>query len=121
MKMLKLLTKSGRQELVKVAAKEYLTPDRIAELVADGVAKALEAGAEKMTDERCAQIALGCQVGGTALIHITAAVDPHGEEGKKVSAIEKALIASDIKTALSNLITQDGVDAAIDKAAMLVP
>ena len=117
----KLLTKNGRQAFAKDLATEYLTIDKIAELVANGVARGLEAGAEKITDQRRAQIANGCQRGGNALIHITAAVSPDGDEGGKVSEAEKELIRSDIYSALCDLVTKDAIDAAIEKAVAYVP
>jgi len=117
----KLLTKSGRQALVKEIATEYLTPEKIAELAADGVAKLLEKGAEKMSDERCAQVALGCEKACAALTHITAAIEPTGDEGKKVSETEKTLIAADIRVAIELLVTDDGLTKAIDAGAKYIP
>ena len=119
--ILKLMTKGGRQSLVREAAKDYLTPDKIAELAASGVATALEAGADRMDDARCAKIAYGCDKGADALKHLVQAIDPNGEEGKKVSEAEKAAIQGDIKIAVASLVTDDAIAAAIEKAVVLVP
>ena len=119
--ILKLMTKSGRQSLVRDTAKEYLTSDRIAKLAADGVSVTLEAGADKMDDARCAKIAYGCNKGADALKHLVQAIDPNGEEGKKVSEAEKAAIQDDIRIAVESLITEDAINDAIDKVVTLIP
>ena len=119
--ILKLMTKSGRQSLVRDTAKEYLTSDRIAELAADGVSVTLEAGADKMDDARCAKIAYGCNKGADALKHLVQAIDPNGEEGKKVSEAEKAAIQDDIRIAVESLITEEAINDAIDKVVALIP
>ena len=119
--ILKLMTKSGRQSLVRDTAKEYLTSDRIAKLAADGVSVTLEAGADKMDDARCAKIAYGCNKGADALKHLVQAIDPNGEEGKKVSEAEKAAIQDDICIAVESLITEEAINDAIDKVVTLIP
>ena len=119
--ILKLMTKSGRQSLVRDTAKEYLTSDRIAKLAADGVSVTLEAGADKMDDARCAKIAYGCNKGADALKHLVQAIDPNGEEGKKVSEAEKAAIQDDIRIAVESLITEEAINDAIDKVVTLIP
>lgn len=118
---MKLLTKKGRQEAVRDAAKSYLTPEKLAELLADGVAIALEAGTDKLSDERCSQIAVGCEKGADALKHITAAINPDGEEGKKVSESEKTLIQADIRAAIELIVTKTSLDSIVDKASQYVP
>lgn len=118
---LKLLTRSGRQEAVAEAAKEFLTPDRIAELATEGISKALSAGAEKLTEERVAQVSVGCEKGGNFCAHLGAAINPEGEEGVAVTANERAVIESDVRSAITALVTKDAIDAAIDKAVQYVP
>lgn len=120
MNWLKVLYRSGRQDIFRELMKEFLTPDKIADIVTDAATHMIEAGAGAITDERAAQIAVGCERGGTALIHITAAVNPNGEDGKAVSAGEKALIGADIKSAVNSLVTQDMLDEAIEKTASYI-
>lgn len=119
--LLKLLTKSGRQSFVREAAKNYLTPSKMSELAATGVAKALDAGVEKLDEARCAKIVYGCNKGTEALAHLTQAIDPQGDNGHKVSEAEKALIQGDIRIALESLVTEEAINAAIEKAVALVP
>lgn len=121
MNILKLLTKNGRQSIVREIVKPYVSVDSIANYAAEGVAKALEIGAEKISDERCAQIAIGCNMGGNALIHLTAAVAPDGEGGKSVTGEEKALIKSDLDGAIRALVTQNFIDDIVEKVLAKIP
>lgn len=120
MNILKLLTRDGRRQIAADYAKQYLTPQKLAEAVSAAVSKALEHGAENISDERCALIARGCERGGVALIHITAAVSPDSENGKRVSDSERAFIASDVLHAIEDIVTQEGINSIIDKAVLHV-
>lgn len=120
MNWLKVLYRSGRQDIVRQLGREYVNPDTIADLVTAAVALALEKGAEHISDERVAQIAIGCERGGNALIHITAAVAPNGDGGKTVTAGEKALICSDLKLAVGSLVTKEALEDAIEAIAIRV-
>lgn len=121
MNIFKLFTRSGRQDIVREMVKPYVTVDAIANYATDGVAKVLAAGAEKLTDERCAQIAEGCRLGGNALIYLTGAVSPDGDGGKIVTDAEKVEIRTCLAGAVRSLVTQEGLDEILEKVIEKVP
>lgn len=117
----KLLTRSGRQELVRGLMKEYLTPEVVGGIAASAVAKVLDKSTAKVSDERCAQIALGCTTGCNALTHLAAAIDPNGEDGKSVSVGEREVISNDIKAAIPLLVSKEGLESACELVIAKVP
>lgn len=121
MNWLKILTKNGRRELARELLRPVATPEEIAKLSAQGISIVLERGVDKLTDERVAQIAVGCERGGLALSHLAAAVNPEGDGGKTVTEKERVQIANDMFIAVNALVTQDQLDALVEKAVTYVP
>lgn len=121
MNIFKLLTKSGRRQLVREAIEDYLTPESIARLAAEAVARSLEAGAGKLTDARVAQIAVGCQNGGEFCAKLGKAVSPEGDGGKVVTEAEKAEIRASITVAANALVTQEFLDDMVNTVVSYVP
>ena len=118
---LKVLTQSGRRELAREALREYCTPAKIAELCANGATFALEAGAARMKDERCMQIADGCRMCSTALTHVTEAIDPRGDGGKQITEVERNSICGDIYGGVKLLVSQEQLDNIAAEIVKRVP
>lgn len=119
--LLSCLTQSGRRKLARKLLQPYAQIPVLSELVANGVSEALNAGLDRMSDERCGQLAEGCKVLSTACDLVRTSVDPSGEGGKSISTGERVLIASSIQLGLSNVLTQDAIDEKIEQLIQKVP
>lgn len=121
MNWLKVLTKSGRQSLVREAVAEYLTPEQVAKYAATGIAKALEAGSDKIGAERAAKIAKGCEYGGKFCAELGAAVNPEGDGGMKVTEAETKRISELLYGSVEALVTTDSCKALVETIVAKVP
>lgn len=121
MNFLKLLTKSGRREVVRGILEEELTLERVAALAATGTSKLLEAGAGKLGEARVKAVTDGCIRGASALQHVSEAVSPDGDGGMAVTPAERVAIQEDIAFAVASLLTQEATDALVDRLCEMVP
>ena len=118
---LKVLTQNGRRELARPALREDCRPEKIAELCANGATFALEAGAARLTDERCIQIADGCRMCATALTHVTEAIDPRGDGGKQITEAERNGICGDVFGGVKLIVSQEQLDRIAEEIVKRVP
>lgn len=121
MNWLKVITKSGRQELVREVVKEYVTPQMLSKLAADGVAKAIESGTLIAGEERVAKIACGCEYGGKFCAELGKAVNPEGDGGMTITENEKVNIALYLNAAIVNLVPTAACDKLVDLVVSKVP
>lgn len=113
MNWLKLLTKSGRQGVVRDLLKEYITPEAAARYGAQGVNGLLG----KINDkERLGAVALNLEQGAALVTDLSAAI----KDGE-VSAEEAASITAKTQVLLGNTVDQAKVDAFIEYVASKVP
>lgn len=117
----KCVTRSGRQKLVRKIAEPFFKPENIAGLAATGIAKAVNVGTDKLTDERCVQIANGCKALETCFSLAGKAVTPRGDGGKTVTDAERAEIATAMGIGINELISQETLDSAFDELIEKVP
>jgi len=113
MNLLKLITKSGRQSLAADLLKTYLTPDAITKWAADGANRLLSHIQNK---ERLETIAINTKRAASLVGSISAAI----EDGE-VSNEEAAEIQTQVSTLVSSSISQEQINALVDKIAYLVP
>ena len=118
---LNFFTRSGRKNIVREFLKQMFTPDEIARLTAQGVSELLERGAGALSEERVASISRGCELGGTALANMANAIAPDGDGGSTVTDAERAAIAADLNGAVKGLLTQEQLDAVVEKIVSKVP
>ena len=118
---LNFFTRSGRKNIVREFLKQMFTPDEIARLTAQGVSELLERGAGALSEERVASISRGCELGGTALANMANAIAPDGDGGSTVTEAERAAIAADLNGAVKGLLTQEQLDAVVEKIVSKVP
>lgn len=121
MNIFKIFTRGGRQDLVRDIIKEYATPETIAGYAADGVAKCLEAGAAKLSDERVNQISVGCEYGGRFCANLAKAVNPNGDGGTQVTEEEKAAINEDITVVVEKFVTPEFLNGVVETIISKVP
>lgn len=112
----KLCTKAGRQSLVRDAAKEYLTPTKVAQLTSDGVNRLLKSACEGIPDEKMEAVCNRCEEGAALFGAISAAV-----KDKVLTEKEASDICSRVWKLTGAVVTEEAVNGAIDKIVALVP
>lgn len=117
----KCVTRSGRQALVRKLAGPFSRIDNLANLAAAGIAGAVNAGTDRLTDKRCADITAGCKALEKCFALAGKAVSPSGDGGKTVTDAEKAEIATAMGTGVGCILTQSDVDALVDELVAKVP
>lgn len=118
---LNFFTQAGRKNIVREFLKQMFTPEEIARLAAQGVSELLERGAGALSEERVASISRGCELGGTALANMAKAIAPDGDGGTTVTEAEREAIAADLNGAVKGLLTQEQLDAVVEKIVSKVP
>lgn len=113
MNYLKLLTKGGRQGLVRDLLKDYVTPETAARYGAQGVNALLGKVNDK---EKLGAVALNLEQGASLVAEISAAI----KDGE-VTADEAANITAKTQTLLGNTIDQAKVDGLIEYIVAKVP
>ena len=113
MNWLKLITKNGRQDIVRNMLRESITTDIVAKYAAQGVNSLLGRINDK---EKLGAVALNLEQGASLVADISAAI----KDGE-VSADEAATIFARTSTLLGSVVTQDKVDALIEHVAQMVP
>lgn len=113
MNWLKLITKNGRQDIVRNMLRESITTDVVAKYAAQGVNSLLGRINDK---EKLGAVALNLEQGASLVADISAAI----KDGE-VSADEAAGISAKTSTLLGSVVTQDKVDALIEHVAQMVP
>ena len=113
MNWLKLITKNGRQDIVRNMLRESITTDVVAKYAAQGVNSLLGRINDK---EKLGAVALNLEQGASLVADISAAI----KDGE-VSADEAATISAMTSTLLGSVVTQDKVDALIEHVAQMVP
>ena len=113
MNWLKLITRGGRQSLARELMKEYLTTDRLAECAVKGVNSLLVKVNNKEVLESVAS-----NVNNVA--NLTAKVADAVRDGE-VTADEAATICATAQTVAHFVLTEERIDALIEKAVQYVP
>lgn len=113
MNWLKLITKNGRQDIVRNMLRESITTDVVAKYAAQGVNSLLGRINDK---EKLGAVALNLEQGASLVADISAAI----KDGE-VSADEAATISARTANLLGSVVTQDKVDALIEHVAQMVP
>ena len=113
MNYLKLLTKGGRQSVVRDLLKDYVTPETAARYGAQGVNALLGKVNDK---EKLGAVALNLEQGASLVAEISAAI----KDGE-VTADEAANITAKTQTLLGNTIDQAKVDGLIEYIVAKVP
>ena len=113
MNYLKLLTKKGRQSVVRDLLKEYVTPETASRYGAQGVNSLLGRVNDK---EKLGTVALNLEQGASLVADISAAI----KDGE-VTADEAANITAKTQTLLGNTIDQAKVDSLIEYIVAKVP
>lgn len=107
MNILKLFTQSGRRDIVRGLLKEYITPENAARYGVQGVNSLLG----KINDkERLGAVALNLEQGADLVSSVSAAV----KDGE-VTAVEATGIIEKTTSLLGAVITQDKIDALIER------
>lgn len=115
------MTQSGRKMLVRKLTAPFTKIENVVVLVTEGAASAINAGTDRLSDERCAQISSGCEALETCARLVKTSVSPSGDGGKNVTDDEKAAISDAIGTGIGQLFTQDAVDAKVEELIAKVP
>jgi len=113
MNYMKLLTKKGRQSVVRDLLKEYVTPETAARYCVQGVNSLLGRVNDK---EKLGTVALNLEQGASIVADISAAI----KDGE-VTAEEAANITAKTQTLLGNVVDQGRVDALIESIVANVP
>lgn len=113
MNYLKLLTKNGRQSVVRDLLKDYVTPETASRYGAQGVNALLGKVNDK---EKLGAVALNLEQGASLVADISAAI----KDGE-VTAKEAADITAKTQTLLGNTIDQTKVDSLIEYIVAKVP
>ena len=113
MNIFKLITKSGRQSVARELLKECLTPEVVADYAAKGVNNLLGRIQDK---EKLGTVAVNVAQGSEILTLVSNAI----KDGK-VTRDEAAEIVGRTRTLLGTAVTDDQINALIDKAVSYVP
>lgn len=116
MNWLKVLTKSGRQSLVRDAVKDYLTVHKVSELASEGVSALIARTCAGIPDERMQRICGNCRDGAALFAAIADAV-----ADKVVTPEEAAEICMQTARLTGEIITQDRIDAILESIVARVP
>ena len=116
MNWIKALTRSGRQELFRSAAKSALTPQVAADWTAGALNATLMKTIQGVDEDKLKRIVGYCEDGANLFVAVA-----HAVEDKVITAEE----ATDLYTRISRLsnkaITQENVDALIETIAAKIP
>lgn len=113
MKIWKMFTRSGRQEIVREILKDNITPETASRYGAQGVNALLG----KINDkEKLGTVALNLEQGASLVADISAAI----KDGE-VTPAEAENIAAKTQTLLGNVVDQSKVDALIECIVSKVP
>ena len=113
MNFLKLLTKNGRQQLARELLKKSLTPEAVSDYAAKGVNNLLGRIQDK---EKLGTVAVNVAQGSEILTLVSTAI----QDGK-VTGDEAAEIVGRTRTLLGTAVTDDQINALIDKVVSYVP
>ena len=113
MNIFKLITKNGRQSVARELLKEYLTPEVVANYAAKGVNNLLGRIQDK---EKLGTVAVNVAQGSEILTLVSNAI----KDGE-VTGDEAAEIVGRTRTLLGTAVTDDHINALIDKAVSYVP
>lgn len=113
--IVKCVTRDGRKSLVKKVLADSVTVESVSKCVTYGITIALDSGTGRLTDERCAQIASGCEFLSLAAKSIGASIDPSGEGGKTVTDLERSDICHGVEHGVKLCVTQDDLDKLIER------
>lgn len=116
MNWLKVLTKTGRQSLVREAARAYLTREKVAELASDGVSRLLAQACEGIPEARMQKVCGYCRDGATLFAAVADAV-----ADKVVTTDEAAEICAQVARLTGEVVTQERVDAVVENIVARVP
>lgn len=119
--LVRCVTRGGRQALVRRVVYPFIQIDTIASLVTEGAAQAIDAGTDRISDERCSQISEGCAALEQCCSIIRKSINPEGDGGKRVTDDEKVIMENAITTGVRSLFTQDAVDTMVEKLITKVP
>jgi len=113
MNYLKLITKSGRQSVVRDLLHEHVTPSAAEKYAAQGVNSLLGRVNDK---EKLGSVALSLEQGASLIADVSAAI----KDGE-VTADEATRISQKTQTLLAGTVTQEKVDALIEHIVAKVP
>ena len=116
MNWLKLITQKGRRELVREAARDYLTVENVSKLAADGVSALLANSCRNIPDAKMEAVCSYCREGCTLLACISSAVSD-----KVITPAEAMEIATQAAALTGGIVTQERVNAVIEKIVEKVP
>ena len=116
MNWLKLLSRSGRQAMVRDAVREYLTIQKVSELAADGVSKLLAQSCAGISEEKMQRVCGYCRDGATLFAAISSAV-----ADKVVTTEEAAEICTQVAQLTGDIVTQARIDSVIAAIMARVP
>ena len=112
----KLCTKKGRQSLVRDAAKEYLTPAKVAQAVSDGVNRLLASACKGIADDKMETICGRCTEGAGLFGAISDAV-----KDKVITPEEASAICTRVWNLTGAIVSSETLDNVIEKIVALVP
>ena len=116
MNILKLLTQNGRRSLVRDAAKDALTPDKMADWTATAVNNSLMKSLAGIDEAKLKTIVGYCADGADLFKAVALAA-----EDKVITADEAADIYARIAKLANGAITQERVDALVESIVAKIP
>jgi len=116
MNWFKLITKNGRRDLVRQAAKEYLSVGKIAELTSQGVNALLEKTCAGIDADKMAKVCGYCKDGASLFAEVSDAV-----ADKQLTAQEVTDICAKVEALTGKIVTQERIDEIIEKIVEKVP
>lgn len=96
--------------------KAELSVERIAEYGCAGIDWAAGKGVSRMDDENLSKLARGCTLAASVFGNVSQAVDPSSEGGRVITPTEKEPIKSNLREAVSAIVSQERIDRLIDDA-----
>lgn len=100
--------------------KAELSVDKLAGYAVEGVDWAATAATKNVDDAKLANLARGCNLAASTFANLATALDPESESGRTISEREKLPLRRNLREAVLLIVTQEQLDALVDKACVAV-
>ena len=100
--------------------KAELSVDKLAGYAVEGVDWAATAATKNVDDAKLANIARGCNLAASTFGNLAAALDPASDSGRTISDTEKQPLRRNLREAVVLIVSQEQLDALVDKACAAV-